>query len=73
MSGHGRLCCKIRSDVGSSDVAVNVFGLAPDGNNCTPSESNSAVMKGFRGSGELDLGLGAALSRLGASLAGVSQ
>ena len=41
---------------GLGGLAVNVFHLAPDHNNWAPSESNSAVKKGFQGSG-FDLGL----------------
>jgi hypothetical protein len=54
---------------GLGGLAANVFGFAPESNNWTPSDSNSAVKKGFQGSEVLDLGLGAALGRLGASVA----
>ena len=54
---------------GLGGLAANVFGFAPEYNNWTPSDSNSAVKKGFQGSEVLDLGLGAALGRLGASVA----
>ena len=41
---------------GLGGFAVNVFKMAPDHNNCAPSESNSEVKKGFQGSG-FDLAL----------------
>ncbi len=59
----------LRFPKGLGGLAVNVFGFDPECNNCTPSDSNSAVKKGFQGSEVLDLGLGAALGRLGASVA----
>ena len=46
----------LRFPKGLGGPAVNGFGLAPDHNNRAPSESNSAVKKGFQGSG-FDLGL----------------
>ena len=61
----------LRFPKGLGGLAVNVFGLAPECNNCTPSDSNSEVKTGFQGSGVLDLGLGTALGRLGASVASV--
>ena len=36
---------------GLGGLAANVFGVAPEYNNWTPSDSNSAVKKGFQGSG----------------------
>ena len=46
----------LRFPRGLGGLAVNPFCLAPGGNNCPPSDSNSKVKKGFQGSG-LDLGL----------------
>ena len=54
---------------GLGELVVNAFGLAPDGNNCAPSDSNSEVKRGCQGSGVLDLGIVGALGRLGASVA----
>ena len=42
---------------GLGGLAAGVFGFAPESNNWTPSDSNSAVKKGFQGSEVLDLGL----------------
>ena len=49
----------LRFPKGLGALAVNVFGFDPECNNCTPSDSNSEVKKGFQGSG-FDLGLSAA-------------
>lgn len=46
----------LRFPKGLGGLAVNVFGLTADHNNCPPSDSNSEVKKRFQGS-ELDLGL----------------
>ena len=61
----------LRFPTGLGSLAAGAFRLAPAGNNCTPSDSNSEVKTGFQGSGGLDLGLGTALGRLGASVASV--
>jgi hypothetical protein len=62
----------LRFTKGLGGLAVAVFGLAPEYNNCAPLDSNSEVKKSFQGS-KLDLGLNSALGRLGAPLAGVSH
>ena len=59
----------LRFPKGLGGLSVNVFRVAPECNKWAPSDSNSAVKKGFQGSEVLDLGLGAALGRLGASVA----
>ena len=59
----------LRFPKGLGGLAAGAFGLTPESNNWTPSDSNSEVKKGFQGSGVLDLGLGAALGCLGTSLA----
>ena len=41
----------LRFPKGLGSLAVNVFGFDPECNNCTPSDSNSEVKKGFQGSG----------------------
>ena len=56
---------------GPGGLAANVFGFAPECHEWTPSESKSEVKKGLQGSGVLDLALGTALGRLGASVASV--
>ena len=53
----------LRFPKGLGALAANVFNISPECHNCTPSESNSEVKKGFQGSGS-DLGLTAALGRL---------
>ena len=63
--------CVLCFPKGLGGLAANVFGFAPESNNWTPSNSNSEVKKGFQGSEVLDLGLGIALGRLGASVASV--
>ncbi len=60
----------LRFPEGLGGLAAGVFGLTPESNKTGLHQiQKSEVKKGFQRSGVLDLGLGTALGRLGASVA----